>query len=97
MRIDKPESKGSASNTSGEPLFPYETDPDDHCESPLEAYEDIAALLQSHARKLYGRDANSYGKLKIYDPYYCNGRVSNHLQSLGFSSVYNRKEDCYQI
>lgn len=27
--------------------FPYHVDPDDHCESPLDAYQDIAPLLQS--------------------------------------------------
>ena len=35
--------------------------------------------------------------LTIYDPYYCNGRVAEHLKSLGFPNVYNRKEDCYEV
>lgn len=34
--------------------------------------------------------------LRIYDPYYCNGAVIENLTSLGFPSVYNKKEDCYQ-
>lgn len=66
--------------------FPFETDPDDHCESPLEAYKDITPLL-----KVVG------SKASIYDPYYCNGRVVQNLKDLGFDNVYNRKEDCYKV
>ena len=37
-------------------------------------------------------------KLSIYDPYFCNGRVVNHLEGLGkFITVYNRKENCYDV
>ena len=32
----------------------------------------------------------------IYDPFYCNGSVIQHLNELGFSNVYNKKEDCYE-
>lgn len=39
----------------------------------------------------------SKDKLKIYDPYYCNGSVIEHLNSLGYTNVYNRKEDCYKV
>jgi hypothetical protein len=70
----------------GSPEFPFETDPDDHCESPLEAYNDIAPLLQ-----LCGSNVS------IYDPYYCDGTVAKNLNTLGFPDVYNRKEDCYQV
>ena len=66
--------------------FPFETDPDDHCESPLEAYNDIAPLLQ-----LCGSNVS------IYDPYYCDGTVAKNLETLGFPDVYNRKEDCYKV
>lgn len=74
--------------------FPYEVDPDDHCESPIDAYEDIVPLLQSYARRLFN-ETNE--RLSIYDPYFCNGRVARHLESLGFPDVYNRKEDCYDV
>lgn len=69
--------------------FPFPTDPDDHCESPLVAYTDIAPLV----RRAMADAPNGI----IYDPYYCNGSVSGHLQSLGFPNVYNRKEDCYTV
>lgn len=35
--------------------------------------------------------------MKIYDPYFCDGSVVKHLSSLGFESVYNKKEDCYAV
>ena len=34
--------------------------------------------------------------LKIYDPYFCTGRVKENLASLGFSSVRNVCEDFYE-
>jgi len=80
--------------TSQSSNFPYEVDPDDHCESPLEAYEHIVPLLESYCLRIRKQCKN---KLSIYDPYFCNGRVARHLESLGFPEVYNRKEDCYTI
>jgi len=85
---DDVESNGPSSS------FPYEVDPDDHCESPLQAYKDIAPLLESYTRWIRKR---SNSELSIYDPYFCNGRVARHLESLGFPGVYNRKEDCYKV
>ena len=76
--------------------FPFEVDPDDHCESPLEAYEDIAPLLQSYGRRIHSGKESSK-QLSIYDPYFCNGRVARQLESLGFPEIYNRKEDCYEV
>jgi hypothetical protein len=73
--------------------FPFGTDPDDHCESPLEAYQDIVPFLKKAQQDI----APSSQQLSIYDPYYCNGRVVKQLESLGFPNVYNRKEDCYQV
>ncbi|KAL3810282.1 hypothetical protein ACHAXA_008650 [Cyclostephanos tholiformis] len=71
------------------PFFPYPTNPDDHCETPLQSYRDILPILT----ELCKRD----GSLKIYDPYFCDGSVVKHLSSLGFDNVYNKKEDCYEI
>jgi len=76
--------------------FPFEVDPDDHCESPLEAYEDIVPLLQSYRRRIRSGKESSK-QLSIYDPYFCNGRVARQLESLGFPEIYNRKEDCYEV
>lgn len=70
------------------PDFPFATDPDDHCESPREAYSDIKSLLL----QLSG---NRSAEFKIYDPYYCDGAVVRHLGELGFHNVHNKREDCY--
>jgi hypothetical protein len=70
--------------------FPYPTDADDHCESPTEAYKDILPLLQNLC-------SNKPGRVCIYDPYYCDGAVKERLGELGFSNVYNEKEDCYKV
>jgi hypothetical protein len=69
--------------------FPYPTNSDDHCETPLQSYKDILPVLTELCK--------CDGSLKIYDPYFCDGSVVKHLSSLGFDSVYNKKEDCYAI
>ena len=67
--------------------FPFEADADDHCESPLQAYQDVLPFLQDFQKK-----QSSSGDIFIYDPYFCNGAVKHNLRSLGFSNVYNTKE-----
>ena len=74
-------------------LLPFEAEPDDHCESPPEAYEDLAATLDVVAAAL-GRDRSN---LRIYDPYYCSGAVARHLRALGFEQVRNEREDFYEV
>ena len=89
-------------------VFPYEVNPDDHCESPMTAYADIRPVLDLFVRQQRGtafqsNHANSKGgagagaDICIYDPYYCNGRVADHLEGLGYPNVYNKKEDCYAV
>jgi len=82
-------SSSTDSNTSLS--FPYDVEPDDHCETPPNSYEDIAPLLQ----KL--KSINSNSDITIYDPYYCDGSVISNLSNLGFPNVYNKKEDCYKV
>ena len=83
--------------------FPFETDPDDHCESPLEAYQDIVPLLQAvadcHIASARGKSKKSMPSrnVRIYDPYFCNGGVVKHLNQLGFPNVHNQMDDCYQV
>lgn len=84
------------SSTDGPVIsFPFPTDPDDHCESPLQAYAHIQPLLSRVADKL--KHGISGKDLSIYDPYFCNGAVIDNMKALGFPSVYNKKEDCYQV
>ena len=86
------EMKRLESGDSG-PSFPYKTDEDDHCETPLQAYADIQSILDALCKSL----GKSKSSLKIYDPYFCNGSVVKHLASLGYTNVYNKKEDCYAV
>ena len=65
------------------PTFPYPVDEADHCETPLLAYSHIAPLLKACGGT-------------VYDPYYCDGTVAQHLTSLGFS-VSHEKADCYEV
>ena len=78
--------------------FPFPVDADDHCESPLDAYEDLAPILTRLCEGQHGfPKKKSPSDLAIYDPYYCDGSVIRNLSSLGFTNVYNKKEDCYKV
>ena len=72
-------------------VHPFKVEKDDHCESPLEAYRDVAPLLRMLAHNL-GKTPET---LSIYDPYYCAGAMVRHLDSLGFKTVHNKCEDFY--
>lgn len=74
-------------------LLPFTATEDDHCESPPEAYADLAATLDVVATAL-GRTRAS---LRIYDPYYCSGAVARHLRALGFATIHNEREDFYEV
>jgi len=75
------------------PEYPFPVCSDDHCETGIESYRDIAPLLSFLATRL-GKNPAS---LKIYDPFYCAGAVLVHLKKLGFESVYNKCEDFYAV
>mmetsp|Transcript_3700 Transcript_3700/g.7764 ORF Transcript_3700/g.7764 Transcript_3700/m.7764 type:complete len:493 (+) Transcript_3700:107-1585(+) len=88
-----PEQDSAVDMSLAGPSFPYTTNENDHCETPLQSYKDILSILNGLC-KILGRDTQS---MKIYDPYFCDGSVVTHLSSLGFSSVYNKKVDCYAV
>ena len=67
------------------------SDEKDHAETPFDAYRDIEPFLF----QLGMRRKRSKAKVKIYDPYFCEGSVVHHLKRLGFESVYNKNEDFY--
>mmetsp|Transcript_17451 Transcript_17451/g.33681 ORF Transcript_17451/g.33681 Transcript_17451/m.33681 type:complete len:450 (-) Transcript_17451:240-1589(-) len=71
--------------------YPFQANPDDHCETSADAYRDVVPVLDL----LAGRLKKSREELQIYDPYYCAGAVKTHLLSLGFPNVYNECEDFY--
>ncbi|KAI8474257.1 MAG: hypothetical protein J3K34DRAFT_145652 [Monoraphidium minutum] len=70
---------------------PFETDPGDHAETPFEAYQHVEPLLARLATRL----GTTKAELKVYDPFYCEGRMVEHMAALGFDSVTNRNEDFY--
>lgn len=72
--------------------YPYQISDDDHCETPLEAYQDICNILEEYAKSIN----KTRESLIIYDPYFCEGSMIERLKDLGFYSVYNKKEDFYQ-
>ena len=72
---------------------PFVTDLGDHCETPFEAYADVAPLLRGLAHDL----GLSPAQLRIYDPYYCEGGAKVHLAALGFTTVINENVDFYKV
>jgi len=72
---------------------PFEVDDADHCETPFAAYRDVEPFLFRVALAL----RKPKEKLRIYDPYFCEGSVAKHLARLGFTSVHNENEDFYAV
>ena len=71
--------------------YPYAVDDADHCETPAEAYAHVVPILQSVASSL----GKAPSELRVWDPYYCQGRVKRQLAALGFPNVHNECEDFY--
>ena len=61
----------------------------DHYETPKDAYRHLKPLLKL-AAKSKGIEAE---RLRIYDPYYCRGKVKSCLEDLGFPAVIHEKRD----
>ena len=72
---------------------PFEADYNDHFETSDEAVHDIAYIIEALARSL-GKEPS---KLRIYDPYYCNGSIVGTWTRAGFPRCYNENEDCYKV
>jgi hypothetical protein len=83
--------------------FPYETDYNDHFETPDVAYADVAVLLDwINSAKANGSTKTTTsgprGKrsdLILYDPYYCQGRTAQLFRDLDFTSIIHEKRDFY--
>jgi hypothetical protein len=91
LKLDGRVAAGNASSRPTESPFPVNAA--DHCETPFQAYADLAPALEWLARAM-GKDKST---LCIYDPYYCDGSVKEHLASLGFPCCYNEREDFYAL
>lgn len=70
---------------------PFQTTEDDHCETGVDAYKDIAPIIKMICNRIQKTEAT----IRIYDPYFCTGSVVNHLKDIGFENVYNKCEDFY--
>ncbi|CAJ1421448.1 unnamed protein product [Effrenium voratum] len=79
--------------------FAFEPDEEDHCETPGSAYKHIVHLLREIAQAEFPEDhwRVASKKIRIYDPYYCQGGVKSRLARLGFENVYNENEDFYKV
>ena len=93
----KNKSKGGTAAGTTAPVapandYPYPVVPDDHCESPMEAYQDIEHFLVVIAKSL-GKTKES---LRIFDPYFCEGSMKERLAAIGFPNVTNEKRDFYE-
>eukprot|EP00951_Prasinocladus_malaysianus_P006389 scaffold45444_cov33-Prasinocladus_malaysianus.AAC.1 len=80
----------SASAFSGATTHPFATDPADHCETPYEAYEHISPFLNKVWKRLAKHLRKNPSEVLIYDPYFCEGSMKEHLRKLGFNNVYNK-------
>lgn len=74
--------------------YPFEVDYCDHFETDIRALRDIEPLLFFWSRKL-GKTKSS---VRVYDPYYCQGRVIQNLKQLGLSAenIFHEKRDFYK-
>jgi hypothetical protein len=72
--------------------LPFDASSDDHCETPVAAYQDIFPVLRVLAASLRKEVVD----LRIYDPYYCDGAVGRNLGALGFKHVFNEPIDFYE-
>jgi hypothetical protein len=81
---------------------PFIVDDSDHCETPLNAYQDLEVVLDRLLLTLGdgdgGRDKKEKkrSELIIYDPYYCDGGVKDKLSSMGYTNVINNNRDFYK-
>lgn len=86
--------------TGGGPGWSFEVDAGDHFETPIAALEDVAAVLRFAARaraRARGQPIEGVAsRLRVYDPYFCTGRVAEMLGGLGFPAVVNWNRDFYR-
>ena len=76
--------------------WPFETNYNDHFETPQAAYADVLPLLSACARQAHG-DGAGLETLRVYDPYYCQGAMQRALAALGCArdNLINENRDFY--
>ncbi len=86
----KRHAQSTANGSSG--TWNFEVDYNDHFETPLIAYQELLPALQALQEELHIADKSS---CKIYDPYFCQGRMVEYMRSLGYDNVLNFNRDFY--
>jgi hypothetical protein len=100
---------GGGSHMSQEELdafkaqWPFDTAWNDHFETPLAAYQDVAPVLtalsvRKRRARLGKQKVNvkkSEERFRVYDPYYCKGKTKEHIAAVGFPKVINKRRDFY--
>jgi hypothetical protein len=91
-KVVEPQLEKEECNGKESPRHSFPTNPLDHCETPLQAYRDLQAFLLA----LCQLKRLTPSTLRIWDPYFCDGKVKEHLHQLGFTNVRNENRDFYQ-
>ena len=82
-------SSSSSTSTSSTTHHNFASKFNDHFETPLQAYKDLAPLLRH-------LNPNSNTQI-IYDPFYCQGSMVQHMNTIGFSNVINQNVDFWNV
>ena len=72
--------------------LPFATNYNDHFETPFQAYLDIKPVLDWLCTSQLNVEKS---KVRLYDPYYCNGRTATLLRELGYNNILHEKRDFY--
>lgn len=72
--------------------LPFATNYNDHFETPFQAYVDIKPVIDWLCTSQLHVDKS---EVRLYDPYYCNGRTATLLQELGYSNILHENRDFY--
>ena len=90
---NKKQATGSGPGTIWHPSeLPFATNYNDHFETPFQAYHDIKPVIDwlcSSQLNINERE------VRLYDPYYCNGRTGTQLKNLGYEKILHEKRDFY--
>ena len=92
MEKEKKSVEGGSKKRKTCEAWSFKVDYNDHFETPLIAYIDLQWALNAFAKQINKPPS----ELVIYDPYWCQGNMVQHLNSLGFHNVINNNRDFYK-
>jgi hypothetical protein len=72
--------------------LPFKSNYNDHFETPNQAYVDIKPVIDWLCTLQFEEDKNN---VRLFDPYYCNGRTAKLLRALGYENIVHEKRDFY--